>query len=232
MALYGICDLTVEFTPRYAALEERAAPFLRKEYIAPDINMTTSEISTEILVKESALKADMAEYQQSCVDFCNVILGYSGFVLHASAVKTNDGCFLFSAPSGVGKSTHASLWEKYFGATVINDDKPAIRMFGKEAVAYGTPWCGSGFVRKNDKAKVKALYFIKRAKQNRAFRLDNDTAVYLMLESMFRPTNEAEMDKLCGTLDAFVKTVPVFGLECNISEEAAQTAYDAWRDLG
>lgn len=37
--------------------------------------------------------------------------------------------YMFSAPSGTGKSTHAKLWRDCFGdrVTMINDDKPLIK---------------------------------------------------------------------------------------------------------
>lgn len=231
MALYGIGDLKVEISPVYDALENRAAPFLLQENTKADISVKTTDEQLAALAKACGFGKDMAEYQQSCVCFCEEIIKHQGFVLHASAVKTKEGCFLFSAPSGVGKSTHAAIWQRLFNAEIINDDKPTVRQTEEGIIAYGTPWCGSGFVRKNDKAPVKALYFIRRAKDNRAFRLDNDKAVYLMLESMYRPTETENMDKLCATLDAFVKNVPVFGLECDISDAAANTAFDAWRAL-
>ncbi len=231
MALYEICGLPVDIYVRYKQLEERAKPFLCEENHTPVMFLTPDDGELVRLGMECNYDLGWAEYQQSCVNFCEGIINYNGFVLHASAVKTDDGCFLFSAPSGIGKSTHTAIWKKLFGGTVINDDKPAIRIINGVPTAFGTPWCGKDTVRENDSAEVKALYFIKRAKENRAYRIDNDTAVYLMLESMYRPLAESGMDKLCDTLDSFVKAVPVFALECDISDNAAQTAYSAWRDL-
>ena len=48
------------------------------------------------------------------------------FLMHGSAIAVDGECYLFTAPSGTGKSTHTRLWREYFGdrAVMVNDDKP------------------------------------------------------------------------------------------------------------
>lgn len=62
-------------------------------------------------------------------------------MVHSSAIKYNDKCYLFSADSGVGKSTHTSLWHKVYGdkVQIINDDKPIIRLENNKLIVYGSP---------------------------------------------------------------------------------------------
>ncbi len=211
-------------SPLYDELSERAKPFATQAQKA-DVTIPLPREASEKLAKETGLSVALAEYQLSCVAFCNEILSRDGFVLHASAVKKDGAVYLFSAPSGVGKSTHARLWQKKYGATVINDDKPAIMMKNGKAVAYGTPWCGSGFVRENDKGEVKVLYFLKRAKENRVFDISSDIKAYLLLESMLRPQQSESMDKLLYTVNAFVQSCTIKGIECNTELSAAEIAY-------
>ncbi len=224
MAFYKICDLCVEMSPTFDELAERAKPFLCEKQEA-DITIPLPTDKSKQLAEETGLTVPLAEYQLSCLAFCKEILHRGGFVLHASAVKYGDSVYLFSAPSGVGKSTHAHIWERKYGAKIINDDKPAIMIKNGRAIAYGTPWCGSGFVRENESGNVKVLYFIRRAQHNRAFKLDSETKTYLLLESMLRPSDEKSMDSLCEYIDAFVKSCPIMGLECNMLPQAAETAY-------
>lgn len=61
---------------------------------------------------------------------CREILdNYDGLFFHSSALMLDGKAYLFSAPSGTGKSTHTALWQRHFGGRVqmINDDKPIIR---------------------------------------------------------------------------------------------------------
>jgi hypothetical protein len=71
------------------------------------------------------------------------VLFHQGIVIHASAIEHNGKGIIFSAPSGTGKSTQASLWEKYMGARVLNDDCPVIRIDDGHPNVYGTPCSGS-----------------------------------------------------------------------------------------
>ena len=51
------------------------------------------------------------------------VLNHGGIVLHCSYIKYKEKAILFSAPSGTGKSTQASLWEQHRGAKTINGDR-------------------------------------------------------------------------------------------------------------
>ena len=231
MAIYRICDLNVDMSPRYNELSDRAAPFLYRE-VAADIKISVPEEAVAELAQRTGLSLPLAEYQLSCVEFCKSLLGYGGFVLHASAVLCNGLVYLFSAPSGVGKSTHAKLWvENVKGAEIINEDKPAIRILDGVPYAYGTPWCGSGYGRLNASGRVKSLYFIRRADFNHAKPMDKSKTPYLLFESMMRPWEKEGMDLLFESLQTFLAEVPVFSLDCNMKAEAALTALAASEDM-
>lgn len=66
------------------------------------------------------------------------------FLMHGAVVAWKDQGYLFTAPSGTGKSTHLALWKKYLGdqAEVINGDKPFLKVMEDEVWVYGTPWAG------------------------------------------------------------------------------------------
>lgn len=231
MAVYFIGELYVEMTPIYDELADRALPFLCNGAKKADITLAFDSAEIEKRARLYGFTLPLAEYQLSCELFCKAILSFNAFVLHASAVLLDGSVYLFSAPSGVGKSTHAAIWKRCFGAEVINDDKPLIRYHDEAFTAYGTPWCGSGFERLNKSGAVKALFFIKHAKENRICRFESEKALYLLLESMYRPADNADMDDLISTLDAFLKSTRVLGLECNMQDGAARLALEAAEEI-
>ena len=92
---------------------------------------------------------------------------YNGCVLHSSSVVIDNEAYLFSAPSGTGKSTHASLWVKYLTEKepyILNDDNPAIRIINGNIYAYGTPFSGKHDISVNQKAKLQGICFLKQSK--------------------------------------------------------------------
>ena len=74
---------------------------------------------------------EIFEYLVTGRDFYTKLIEHSGMMLHASAIAVDGRAYLFSADSGVGKTTHTRLWRQVFGdekVTIINDDKPALRL--------------------------------------------------------------------------------------------------------
>ena len=67
-----------------------------------------------------------------------------GFLMHGAVIQWKDKAYMFTAPSGTGKTTHIRLWRKYLGqgVSIINGDKPFIRIVDDCVRIYGTPWAG------------------------------------------------------------------------------------------
>ena len=170
-----------------------------------------------------------SEYMVLCDQFYKRLLRFDGMLLHASAVEYKNRAYLFSASSGVGKSTHTHLWLKYVkGAQILNDDKPAIRRIGKEFFAFGTPFSGKTDETKTTGAQIGAITFIERAKKNKIEKLSTAEALPLIMGQTVRPTNSREhMEILLGFLDGLLRTVPVYKLYCDMSFDAVRTSFEA-----
>ncbi|MBO5714728.1 MAG: hypothetical protein J6R83_04865 [Clostridia bacterium] len=85
-----------------------------------------------------------------------------GLIFHSTAIAVDGNAYLFTADSGVGKSTHASFWRELLGdrAVMINDDKPLLTMENGVVYANGTPWQGKHKLGNNLKVPVKAVCLI------------------------------------------------------------------------
>ena len=143
--------------------------------------------------------------------------------MHGSAISYEGKGIVFSAPSGTGKSTHAGLWKRYYGDRVehINDDKPAIRFDERAPVLYGTPWSGKTDTNSNISAPLKAIVFLKQAPENRIQRLSvSDAVAYIHRETVRPFYDEALSMKVLETAERLIQSVPVFLLECTISQQA------------
>lgn len=178
--------------------------------------------------KYPQLTLDEWEYMQTGFVFYQELLNFNGFCLHSSAVALENRAILFSGPCGTGKSTHAGLWQQYFGpdrAVIINDDKPALRLMNGTFYAYGTPWSGKSSLNLNIRVPLGAIVFLKQAEENHIRRLDNKEAVQLLIYQSIRPKDRRKMDKLLTLLDALLKKIPVYQMSCTISTDAVKLAY-------
>lgn len=109
----------------------------------PDIVIDIPRDQIErIQANHSPLTYDETEYVLTGSRFYFKFINFGGLMVHSSCVVVDGRAYLFSAPSGTGKSTHTALWLKKLGdrAFILNDDKPAVRYEDGTFYAYGTPW--------------------------------------------------------------------------------------------
>ena len=221
MALYSIADLTVQMDPS-GRTAVQAEPYKVEQGTA---GMTLEYDSVGTLERHPELQdMDKAEYMASGGAFARALLDHDGFQLHASAVILNGYAYLFSAPSGTGKSTHTEKWVRLFGARYLNDDKPALRHTQNGWMAYGTPWSGKHDLSAPEKAKLGAVAFVTRGEENSIQPMTAQEAVPYFISQLLRYISADQMMKQLELLDRLLQTVPVYMLTCRNDDEAAFVA--------
>ena len=153
------------------------------------------------------------------------------FLCHGSAISANGLGYIFCAPSGTGKSTHARLWRELLGsrAFMINDDKPLIRVTDEGALVYGTPWNGKHHLSRNTSAPLRAVCLLQRAEENRIQPIGALEAMPGLLRQIYRPEGTEAMERTLGLIDGLCRHVKLYRLGCNMDIEAAAIAYRAMK---
>ena len=149
------------------------------------------------------------------------------FLFHCSAIAVDGKAYLFTAPSGTGKSTHTRLWREVFGdrAVMINDDKPLLRVTSDPVLVYGTPWDGKHRLSTNTVAPVAGICLVERGEENGIERIAKEEAFPRLLQQTYRPQSPVALMKTMELLDAVASNVPLYKLRCNMEPEAARVAY-------
>ena len=228
MALYRIADFIMDIKSRYQHIPRQCAAYLAPEGSVPDFTIEVSE--EEIDASLTASGHSSRGYHESICAYRHIateILQHGGMVMHAAVVGYDGGAYAFSAKSTTGKSTHISLWRECFGesVTVINGDKPILRIRDGKVYAYGTPWCGKEGWNTNTSAPLTALCFLERSPENYIHPLDTSEAFNRIVHQLIRPRDAAQMDLTLQFTDLLLRTVPTFVLGCNISHEAAELSF-------
>ena len=172
------------------------------------------------------------------------------FLFHCSAVAADGKAYLFTAPSGTGKSTHTRLWREMFGerAVMINDDKPLLKVVRcatescngtpvegstcdsatntATVLVYGTPWDGKHRLSTNTVAPVAGICLLERGEENCVERIAKEDAFPRLLQQTYRPQSPVELMKTMELLDAVASNVPLCRLRCNMEPEAARVAFE------
>lgn len=158
----------------------------------------------------------------------DTLLFFDAVLLHASFVSWS-GCgekkgIIFSAPSGGGKSTAASLWEKHEGAQVINGDRTIIRRVGGKFEGFGSTFAGSSNIYKNESAPASAIVILRQSPENRAVRLEPAAAFkFIYSQTALNRGYAGFIPGMMDIVEDIAKNVPVFMLECRAEKDAVET---------
>lgn len=230
MLRYKIADVVFDAAINYKYTERLCENY---EYSGEEAPSFTAVVTKADIAAERALAPEFPDaYLESLALFrklCDYTLSRAdGIIFHSSAVMVDGEAYLFTAPSGTGKSTHARLWRELLGsrAVMINDDKPIIRYIDGEFYVYGTPWNGKHRLDTNTRARIKAIARIEQAKENSITFADKGEMLMTVLNQTIRPDNIEQMDKLLNLLDKLLNKVKLYSLGCNISKEAAELSFN------
>lgn len=218
--------LPVEVTHTYAFLRRKS-----KEYKTELQPLFHIDIGPEEIRKyKDETKHFSDAYWESIAffsAFCERALDYGVFVLHSSALMVDGKAYLFAAPSGTGKSTHARLWRELLGdrVTMINDDKPFLRREEGGFRVYGSPWNGKHNLGENISAPLAGLCFLRQGKENRIAALSFAQALPLLLPQVLLPDSQEAVRRLMDLLGPLLKTTPLWQMDCTISPESAKLSY-------
>ena len=228
--MYKIAGVVVDMNPKYPRVTKQSGAY-KTDDTKPDIRIAMpEEFLSERQRENPHLSLDECEYIWTGSSFYNALPEFGGFLLHSSAVVYENKAYLFTAPSGTGKSTHTQLWLKNFeGSYILNDDKPAIKLEDGKVMAYGTPFSGKTDWNVNKCVTLQAICILGRGEKNEIEKVPPEEALFVILDQTCRPYDADKMDKLLTILDKVISEVPVYRLKCNIADEAAFVSYNAMK---
>lgn len=234
MAICDIAGLKVDIKNMSGRTGKQAQLYLsaNQDEKNVDIVIDVTPERVEAAKKEHPeLNSDDWEYMLTGQDFYTELINYDGILLHSSCISVDGIAYAFSADSGTGKSTHTSLWLKHFGdrAHMINDDKPAIRIIDGKVYACGTPWSGKYDYSSPEIVPLAGICFIERSEENHIKKAETSKAIYNIFAQTVRRLGAQRMEKLMEVLDKIFKSIPIWDLGCNISDEAVMTSYNAMK---
>ena len=225
-----LAGVTVEIDNRHNLVYEKCRDYLCHEG-EPAFRAAVSEAEAQAFLRECKRPMTLPEAESHLIyrHICRRMPHYGAFLLHAAVVEMEGRGYAFSARRGVGKSTHASLWQSQFAgyATVINGDKPLVRRSPDGRFwAYGTPWCGKEGLQVNRKCPLTAICFLERGEQNRMTISPVADTVARLMEATCAPLDPVGQDRLAALIGAAVRDVPAFTLTCRPDAEAVEVAYE------
>ena len=195
---------------------------------------STSDISeSETHFTEESFPVMMdSRYMWASISLSQLLLPHNAFFIHSSFISVNGKAILFSAPCGTGKSTQASLWEKYRDAEIINGDKAGI-LVENGVFACGVPFCGTSGICKNQTLPLGAIVFLSQSPQCLIEKFSGSDALQEIIKNIyldFLAPNEKL--KFVDLAIEVINRVPIYRFGCTPDEDAVVALEKTLKDEG
>ncbi|MBQ8428360.1 MAG: hypothetical protein IJX18_03810 [Clostridia bacterium] len=231
--IYEIADLRIDIKNRCDFTTKFCAEYLSQDQTSPA--HFAVEVTEEEFLAEKAISERFSDgYIENICLYRNICLQMPKFnrmLLHTCVIALDGNGYAFLGKSGTGKSTHSRLWLKNFPkAYILNGDKPIISFEKEGAFVHGTPWRGKEGFGVKGKVPLKALCFLRQAKENKIQALPPQKAVHLLFGQLLLPSDEEAATKTLELADKILASTPAYLLDCDISKEAVKVSYEKLTD--
>jgi len=151
-------------------------------------------------------------------------------LFHGVTLEMDGRAYLFTAPSGTGKTTHAGFWLQKFGdrARIINGDKPLLLPVEGGILACGSPWQGSENYGCNCSVPLRAICALERGEVNEIRPVTIVELLPTLLQQAYYPPNREGKLLTLPMIEA-LKEIGLYRMRCNLDPEAAVVAYEAMK---
>ena len=141
------------------------------------------------------------------------------FLLHL------DKAWLFSAPSGTGKTTQYRQWRRLYHdeVKIINGDKPILQFCDDGTImVHPSPWKGKERMASMLKAPLGGIIYLQQGKENTIERMDSlEAAEPIYRQFLYMPETEEAVRRVCRMEDKLLRNIPVWKL---VNKGDAQSA--------
>lgn len=147
-------------------------------------------------------------------------------LFHGSVMACGGKAYLFTAPSGTGKTTHCRLWlSEIEGSYVLNGDKPLLRVESDRILACGTPWQGKEKLGRNEILPLSAVCILSRDTKNHIEAVSFHDAMPALFSQSNRPRRPEAIRKTLELIDRLGRHTRLYSLGCNTEPEAAHVSF-------
>ncbi len=153
------------------------------------------------------------------------------FAMHSASILYKGKLWLFSGRSGIGKSTHTSLWNRLYGTPVANGDLNLITISKGAALVHGIPWCGTSNLCDTNTWPLGGIVLLSRDSTDVIETLSESDKILLVVQRFISPAwTDGQLSMNLAFSSELIKRIPVCRLKCTDKPSAAERMKE-WIDL-
>jgi hypothetical protein len=138
----------------------------------------------DALLRTSDGSVQFRDTLNSCLGRCTINKQPPDLIMHASGVVYQGRAYVFTGPSGAGKTTVYDILASNPALTMLHDEVIALSQKGDGFWAWNSPFRGRRLTNVRLGAPLGAIFYLKQAPGNTCVRLSNARAVAILPETL------------------------------------------------
>ena len=149
------------------------------------------------------------------------------YALHSASILYKEKVWLFSGPSGTGKSTHTNLWQNCENVPIINGDLNLIELVEECAVVHGMPWCGTSQISNTGMYPLGGIILLKQHDDNMVIELQKHEKSLKVMQRLISPSwTKTQMLQNVEFAEQLIENIYVGELYCTKEPESVRVIKD------
>lgn len=194
------------------------------------VRVTKEELETVRSYYPPEMSPATVEYNELCTRVGDLLLPFCRFLFHGVAFLWRGKAWIFTAPSGTGKTTQYVLWKGLYGdeIQILNGDKPILEACPDGTIwVHPSPWMGKEGMRSMFSAPLGGMVYLQQGRENQIVRMtQGEAAVPIFCQLLFTAASPRDVELACCLEETLLKAVPVWRLINRGDEASARLTHD------
>lgn len=145
------------------------------------------------------------------------------YAIHSASILYQNKAWLFSGHSGMGKSTHTTLWHEQIHTPYLNGDLNLVGEEDGKLKVYGMPWCGTSGIYTTKTQDLGGIVLLGRDSRDHLEELGIAEKIVRVMQRMISPAwTETQMDANLEFAEKIAAKSQVYYLKCTKNPSAVE----------
>lgn len=222
--------ISLNFHPTYGDSVECFGSFARPaSQDGPVVSLPRDSLEEARTLYSPEMSPGIVEFNELCPRASDVLLPFRRCAFHGVAFLWRSKAYIFTAPSGTGKTTQYVLWKMLYGDEigVLNGDKPVLESRDDGLWVHPSPWMGKEGMGRAESAPLGGVIYLAQGQEN-TIRLmrPRESVVPVFAQFLFTAPGPEAVEQVCRLEEDMLRTVPVWLLTNRGDEASARLTHD------